>query len=208
MLFDELGHVKISDFGLSRFAPPNALLGTPCGSPCYASPELLSGRPYDGRTNDVWSVGVVLFAMVTGQLPWTKRNQAQLFAQIRRGEYAVPASVSPHCADLIRRLLTVAAADRITLAQAVRHPWLAGVPLQQTPLAQLRRISLRRLDECFRPAPQPPDGAVRQSRSADAGDFGRALRHLTQPARGKDARPKPGRRLARTPSAVTKRGKK
>ena len=80
LLLDQLGRVKLSDFGLSRFLGKDGLVETPCGSPCYASPECISGAPYDGKTTDVWSVGVILYAMLTGQLPWTKRNQAQLFA--------------------------------------------------------------------------------------------------------------------------------
>ena len=86
LLMDQTGRVKFSDFGLSRFIPSNGLVDTPCGSPCYASPECISGRPYNGKTTDVWSFGVILYAMLTGQLPWTKRNQQQLFAQIKRGE--------------------------------------------------------------------------------------------------------------------------
>jgi serine/threonine protein kinase len=95
ILHDTMGRLKLSDFGLSQLGAPGALVAPPCGSPCYASLELLSGRPYDGRTNDVSGCGVILFAMVTGQLPWTKRNQAQLFVQIRCGEYTVPSSCPP-----------------------------------------------------------------------------------------------------------------
>lgn len=130
LLLDQAGRVKLSDFGLSRVIPPDGLVNTPCGSPCYASPECISGKPYNGKTTDVWSVGVVLYAMLTRQLPWTKRNQTQLFAQIKRGEYTVPSYLSPDCASFIRGLMTVDTSARLTIEQALAHPWMAGVPVQ------------------------------------------------------------------------------
>jgi serine/threonine protein kinase len=126
LLLTQFGHVKISDFGLSRFLGSHGLVSTPCGSPCYASPECLTGLPYDGRTNDCWSVGVILYAMVTGELPWTKRNQQQLFEQIRRGEYTIPTELSQPCRNLIRGLLTVSPALRLTAESALRHPFFRG----------------------------------------------------------------------------------
>lgn len=127
LLLDPVGHLKISDFGLSRFVGRNGLVNTPCGSPCYASPECLSGHAYDGRKSDIWSIGVILFAMVTGQLPWTKRNQAQLFNQIKQGDYVIPTYLSEPCKDLIARLLTVDTNQRITMEEALKHPWLQNV---------------------------------------------------------------------------------
>lgn len=115
--------MKISDFGLSKFVGNSGIVETPCGSPCYASPECLSGHGYDGRISDVWSIGVIMFAMVTGQLPWTKRNQTQLFNQIRKGDYKIPSFLSEECKDLIRRLMTVDVSQRITIEEALNHPW-------------------------------------------------------------------------------------
>jgi serine/threonine protein kinase len=126
LLLTQYGHIKISDFGLSKFLDPHGLVATPCGSPCYASPECLTGLPYDGRTNDCWSVGVIFYAMVTGQLPWTKRNQRQLFEQIRRAEYTIPLDLSQPCRNLIRGLLTVSTALRLTADAALRHPFFTG----------------------------------------------------------------------------------
>jgi serine/threonine protein kinase len=149
ILFDQFGRLKIGDFGLSHFSAIGNLVNTPCGSPCYASPELLSGHPYDGRTNDIWSVGVILFAMVTGQLPWTKRNQIELFNQIRRGEYRIPPFLSGNCSNLIQRLLTVNPSERITLSQALKHPFLANVQLVQTPTGTVRRMSQEVVERAF-----------------------------------------------------------
>ena len=127
LLLDEEGKVKISDFGLSKYVGNSGIANTPCGSPCYASPECVSGRPYNALTSDIWSSGVILFAMLTGQLPWTKRNQAQLFQQIRRGEYSVPKFLSPQCQDFIRGLMTVDISQRLTIKQAFEHPWMRDV---------------------------------------------------------------------------------
>jgi serine/threonine protein kinase len=124
ILLDLEGHVKISDFGLSRFVTVDGLVSTPCGSPCYASPECISGKLYDGRKSDVWSVGVIVFAMLTGQLPWTKRNQPQLFEQIRKGEFVIPGYLSAQCRNFIEGLMTVDTDKRFTLGLAMKHPWL------------------------------------------------------------------------------------
>ena len=127
LLLDEQGKVKISDFGLSKYVGNSGIANTPCGSPCYASPECVSGKPYNAITSDIWSSGVIIFAMLTGQLPWTKRNQAQLFQQIRRGEYSVPKYLSPPCQDFIRGLMTVDINKRLTIQQAFNHPWMKDV---------------------------------------------------------------------------------
>ena len=150
LLLDSFGKVKLSDFGLSRYIPANGLVDTPCGSPCYASPECISGNSYDGRTTDVWSIGVIIYAMLTGQLPWTKKNQAQLFAQIKRGEYTIPPFLSADCQSFVKGLMTVSIKDRLTIEQALEHPWLYGVPTQydKTELAY-HHVSLKMVDRIF-----------------------------------------------------------
>jgi serine/threonine protein kinase len=82
ILFSADWKIKISDFGLSNFLGSNDLVETPCGSPCYASPECISSQKYSGVTTDLWSIGVTFFVMLTGQLPWTKCVHSQLFPQI------------------------------------------------------------------------------------------------------------------------------
>jgi serine/threonine protein kinase len=124
LLLSATGHVKLSDFGLSKYVGSSGL----CGTPCYASPECLSGEQYNAMASDIWSVGVILYALVSGRLPWTTTNQTKLFAQVRRGEYELPKEASPHCQDFIRRLLTVDAARRMSIADAYRHEWLATDP--------------------------------------------------------------------------------
>ena len=128
ILLDNQGHIKISDFGLSRFVGQDDLVNTPCGSPCYASPECVSGQLYDGKKSDIWSVGVISYAILTGQLPWTKRNQQQLFEQIKRGEYTIPSYLSDSCRSFISGLMTVNCDRRLTIDQALHHPWLSDIP--------------------------------------------------------------------------------
>lgn len=124
ILIDSRGNVKISDFGLSRFFSDNYLVKTPCGSPCYASPECLSGYQYNGSTTDLWSLGVIFFVMVTGKLPWTCCNKIELYHQICSGDYTIPDYISKPCASLIRGLLTVSPNHRLTAQQALAHPWV------------------------------------------------------------------------------------
>ena len=123
IMIDDSGRLRISDFGLSRFVGEDNLVKTPCGSPCYVSPECISGRKYDGLISDIWSCGVILYAMVTGMLPWTKRKMHDLFNQIKRGDYKIPSYVSNQCQNLIKMLLTVDPINRITLEQAKNHTW-------------------------------------------------------------------------------------
>ena len=182
ILIDQYGQLKISDFGLSRFLDASGLANTPCGSPCYASPECISGHPYDGRTTDVWSCGVILYAMVTGQLPWTKRNQTQLFEQIRKGEYTIPDHVSLQCASFIRGLMTVDKDKRLTIEQALAHPWLAAVPtfiFQKS--SQQSCVSLKKVDEFFN-KDQPSDGDVEtklvRTNSQDMKTFDKSLKQI------------------------------
>ncbi|OHT07177.1 CAMK family protein kinase [Tritrichomonas foetus] len=148
ILIDENGHLKISDFGLSRFVGKGGLVTTPCGSPCYASPECLSGYPYDGMTNDIWSCGVILYASLTGQLPWTKRNQKQLFDQIRKGDYKIPDCLSEECGSLISGLLTVDIGKRLTIDQALEHPFFKEVERTNPQGKPYPLISIRKVD-CF-----------------------------------------------------------
>jgi serine/threonine protein kinase len=150
ILMDKSGRVKISDFGLAKFIPDGGLVATACGSPCYASPECLSGHAYDGRTTDIWSVGVIVFAMVTGALPWTERNQTKLFAQITKGRYKIPSTLSRDCQSFIKGLMTVDQGERMSIVQALNHPWLVNTQIARDPNVKLdAKVSLKRIDRLF-----------------------------------------------------------
>ena len=150
ILIDENGNIKISDFGMSRFVTRSGLAKTPCGSPCYASPECIKGGSYDGRKSDMWSCGVVCFAMLTGQLPWTKRNQRQLFEQISRADFIIPSYISEPAKDFIRSLLDPNPQKRLDAQQALNHDWIIGAPSRQVQSnVHHNPVSLRQVDRFF-----------------------------------------------------------
>lgn len=122
--------VKIVDFGLSNIHDGGRLLRTACGSPCYAAPEMIQGRMYHGPVADMWSLGVVLFAMVCGFLPFEDSNTNLLYKKILSANYKMPTFLSANAQDLIRRILETDPEKRYTVDKIRQHPWLAGV---QTP---------------------------------------------------------------------------
>ena len=106
LLLDHNKTIKIVDFGLSNMYKPAQLLKTACGSPCYAAPEMIAGKRYHGANVDIWSTGVILFALVCGYLPFEDPNTANLYKKILAGEFQLPKFISPDVADLIKKVLT------------------------------------------------------------------------------------------------------
>jgi serine/threonine protein kinase len=149
IMIDEFGFAKLTDFGLAKYAPPDVLTQTSCGSPCYAAPEILSGVPYSPQRADMWSLGVILFTMVTGQLPWTKRNRQQLFEQIKKADFVIPHGISGACRDLIQGLMCLAPAGRLTAKQALAHQWVTAASPADVVSVPLPVVSLRRIDHFF-----------------------------------------------------------
>ena len=149
ILIDQLGNIKVSDFGFAKFIPKSNVLDTPCGSPCYSSPECISGAPYDGKKSDIWSLGVILYAMVVGCLPWTKRNKKELYSQIKSGYYTIPNNINEQCKDLIERMLTVDTEKRITLPEIFDHPWVQDCHTFPIQKYFIPTVSLRKCDEFF-----------------------------------------------------------
>lgn len=131
ILVDKFGRIKICDFGLSKLFEKgdNNLTKTPCGSPCYVSPECISGLPYNGEKSDIWSCGVILYVMVIGDVPWTESVKAKLFEQIREGDFMVPCDVSNCCMDLIYKLMEVDCNQRISIDTALNHPFLKSIEI-------------------------------------------------------------------------------
>jgi 5'-AMP-activated protein kinase catalytic alpha subunit len=118
--------VKVIDFGLANLMKDGVFLRTSCGSPNYAAPEVISGRLYVGPEIDVWSSGVILYALLCGCLPFDEETIPQLFKKIKAGEFRIPSHVSPEARDLIKRMLTVDPLERITIPQLRDHPWFAA----------------------------------------------------------------------------------
>jgi serine/threonine protein kinase len=92
------------------------MLETSCGSPHYASPEIVAGINYHGSSSDIWSCGVVLFALLTGRLPFDDENISDLLTKVRIGVFAMPPDISEAVQDLIRGMLTVDPTKRLTVS--------------------------------------------------------------------------------------------
>lgn len=116
--------VKVVDFGLSNSYNNTDYVKTACGSPCYAAPEMLAGKPYYGLMSDIWSCGVVLFCMICGHLPFDDQNIKKLYKKITDGDYKIPSSLSPYAKDLISCILTTDPKKRITIEKLKKHPWM------------------------------------------------------------------------------------
>lgn len=80
-------------------------LKTACGSPNYAAPEVISGKAYSGVEVDIWSCGVILYAMVCGSLPFDDDSMSQLFNKIKEGKFYMPINISEEVKDLVNRML-------------------------------------------------------------------------------------------------------
>ena len=123
LLLDSEKNIKIVDFGLSNTYLGEECLQTACGSPCYAAPEMIAGNKYQGLQVDLWSCGVILFAMVSGFLPFEDPNTSQLYKKILNCEYESPNWVSDSTKDLISKILNVDPEKRFGIEQIRTHPW-------------------------------------------------------------------------------------
>ena len=113
--------IKIIDFGLSNYFDGENDLITPCGSPCYASPEMVSGKNYNGFNIDIWATGIILFAMVCGYLPFENPDNDKLFELILKAELDFPEHLSEICKDLIKKILVTDPNKRINIEQIKKH---------------------------------------------------------------------------------------
>ena len=116
-------NIKLIDFGLSNYFTEKKLLKSSCGSPCYASPEMLSGKPYLGITTDLWSAGIVLYSMLVGSLPFDDQELYELYKQINLGKFYLPSTLSLEAIDLLKRILNVDPKKRIGIEGIKEHKW-------------------------------------------------------------------------------------
>ena len=123
LLLDADNNIKIADFGLSNVMRDGDFLRTSCGSPNYAAPEVISGSLYAGPEVDVWSCGVILYALLCGSLPFDDESIPNLFKKIKSGMYSLPSHLSQLSRDLIPRMLVVDPMKRITIPEIRGHPW-------------------------------------------------------------------------------------
>ncbi|KAI8559349.1 hypothetical protein RHMOL_Rhmol04G0166000 [Rhododendron molle] len=123
LLLDSKHNIKIADFGLSNIMRDGHFLKTSCGSPNYAAPEVISNKLYAGPEVDVWSCGVILYALMCGRLPFDDDNLPGLYAKINNGVYTFPNYLSLAARDLISRILIVDPISRLSIPEIRRHPW-------------------------------------------------------------------------------------
>ena len=107
LLSSDKNSIKLVDFGLSNVYNYGEYLITACGSPCYAAPEMIKGLPYKGIKSDLWSVGVVLYIMLIGKLPFDDEDIKILYKKIKNGEYSIPYDLDESCKEIIKNILEV-----------------------------------------------------------------------------------------------------
>uniref|UniRef100_A0A8D2KXF7 MAP/microtubule affinity-regulating kinase 3 n=1 Tax=Varanus komodoensis TaxID=61221 RepID=A0A8D2KXF7_VARKO len=124
LLLDADANIKIADFGFSNEFTLGSKLDTFCGSPPYAAPELFQGKKYDGPEVDIWSLGVILYTLVSGSLPFDGQNLKELRERVLRGKYRVPFYMSTDCENILRRFLVLNPTKRCTLEQIMKDKWI------------------------------------------------------------------------------------
>lgn len=140
LLLDASLNVKLADFGMAALESNGKLLETSCGSPHYAAPEIVSGLKYHGAASDVWSCGVILFALLTGRLPFDDENIRNLLLKVQAGSFEMPEEISDEALDLIWQMLTVDPMQRISTADVLNHPLLNKYPIPNEDLISVKSL--------------------------------------------------------------------
>ncbi|KIW70701.1 hypothetical protein PV04_02946 [Phialophora macrospora] len=124
ILLDEKRNIKLADFGMAALQPDGTWLNTSCGSPHYAAPEIIQGNQYRGDLADIWSTGIILFAMLNGFLPFDGGTLPNTLRLVKQGAYHLPQNLSPEAQDLIQRILQKRPERRISMEKIWAHPLL------------------------------------------------------------------------------------
>ncbi|KAG1447425.1 hypothetical protein G6F56_009266 [Rhizopus delemar] len=125
IMIDKSGRqIKIIDFGLSNLFCPERLLTTYCGSLYFAAPELLKANPYSGPEVDIWSLGVVIYVMATGSVPFDDKSMPGLHEKIKKGHVDYPSHLSEDCKHLLSSIFTTDPVQRIIMTDIIHHPWI------------------------------------------------------------------------------------
>ncbi|EQC35828.1 CAMK/CAMKL/MARK protein kinase [Saprolegnia diclina VS20] len=143
VLLDKHGLVKLVDFGFSALQTAKPFQ-TFCGTPCYMAPEIVQRKSYWGPPVDVWSLGILLYAMLSGFFPFRARNYNDLYRKILRGAYEMPSTLSADAQELLRGMLDADPTKRLTIMDVRAHPWVRrfASPMQRPSAPLYRQISL------------------------------------------------------------------
>jgi serine/threonine protein kinase len=123
LLLDQHKNIKVADFGMAAWQADENLLETSCGSPHYASPEIVAGKSYNGTASDIWSCGIILFALLTGRLPFDDDNIRTLLQKVKTGQFDMPTDIDLQARDLLARMLEKDPELRITMPEIMAHPF-------------------------------------------------------------------------------------
>jgi serine/threonine protein kinase len=142
------GSVKLLDFGFASFYSSEQALKTNCGSPCYAAPEIYDNTPYDGALVDVWSLGICLYGMVVGALPFDGPDFKTLASKVRLGRISYPKHLSRPLIDLIAGMLNINPAKRSKIDAIIRHVWV-NLNCRSYPVHEDELLQQPVIDEAF-----------------------------------------------------------
>lgn len=149
LLLDFNKNIKIADFGMAALEVREKLLETSCGSPHYASPEIVAGKNYHGAPSDIWSCGIILFALLTGHLPFDDENIRKLLLKVQNGKFLMPNNLSSESKDLISKMLKVNPSERITIDAILQHPLLTKYPepsVRKDKVTEYSDLNIRPID--------------------------------------------------------------
>ncbi|KAF7796331.1 hypothetical protein EIP86_007508 [Pleurotus ostreatoroseus] len=151
LLLDANKNIKVADFGMAAWQGKSDMLQTACGSPHYAAPEVIMGRAYNGACSDVWSCGVILYALLAGRLPFDDEDLATLLEKVKIGKFSMPSTIEPLAQDLIRKMLEKDISKRITVSEILKHPFYTSQPPKVIP------CDIPGLDDIARPLTSEAD---------------------------------------------------
>ncbi|WVQ80349.1 hypothetical protein IAT38_002454 [Cryptococcus sp. DSM 104549] len=149
LLLDKDKNIKVADFGMAAWEAGEKMLETSCGSPHYASPEIVAGKAYHGSSSDIWSCGIILFALLTGRLPFDDDNIRSLLQKVKIGVFEMPDEIKDPARNLLSRMLEKDPERRITMPEILAHPFFVSRPPRAIPGRAL--VQAPSLDEVERP---------------------------------------------------------
>ena len=128
LLLDKSKILKVAVFGMAAWLGGDDLQQTACGSPHYASPEVIANVPYDGTVSDIWSCGVILYALLTGRLPFDDEDTTALLRKVTAGVYVMPTDIDTGAKDLLKKMLEKDVSKRVKIQDIKKHPWFLSQP--------------------------------------------------------------------------------
>lgn len=147
ILLDKNYRVKIADFGFAALQPPGWKLARSCGTPHYAAPEVINGGEYNGPPTDIWSCGIILYALLCGCVPFDDEDHTVVLKKVKAGKFKMPKHLSREAQDLISRILNIDPEERITMEQIWGHPLITKY-LDQSEIAARKEHSGYKTAEC------------------------------------------------------------